>query len=106
MKNYYFHFWKFFISLILNIITFTMVIFIKLDKIFISDEAISLCYVILSLFIVLFYTLNLRVLKEGKNILCCRNEESTGDNGGDEDDDEDEEIEIGYMSKEKLTESQ
>jgi len=106
MKNYYFHFWKFFISLILNIITFTMVIFIKLDKIFISDEAISLCYVILSLFIVLFYTLNLRVLKEGKNILCCRNEESTGDNGGDEDDVEDEEIEIGYMSKEKLTESQ
>ena len=76
----------------------------SLDKIFISDEAISLCYVILSLFIVLFYTLNLRVLKEGKNILCCRNEESTEDNGRDED--ENEEIEIGYMNEKKLIESQ
>ena len=69
VENFYFHFWKFVANLILTIITFTFVIIIKLDKIDWSDETLSLIYIILSLFIVLFYTLNLRVLKEGKNIL-------------------------------------
>ena len=90
MKNYYFHFFKFLVNLILTIITFTMLILIKLDNFSDSDEVVSLCNVILSLFIVLFYTLNLRVLKEGKNILCCKKEESIDD----KEDDEDKEIEI------------
>ena len=104
MKNYYFYFWKFICNIILTIITFSMVILIKLDKFNCSDEVISLSYIILSLFIVLFYTLNLRVLREGKNILCCRNKESTEDN---EDNEEDEEIEFSIIkSQKKLVESQ
>ena len=103
VENFYFHFWKFVANLILTIITFTFVIIIKLDKIDWSDETLSLIYIILSLFIVLFYTLNLRVLKEGKNILCCRNEETSEDNNNEED----EEIEISnFKSQRKLVESQ
>ena len=105
VENFYFHFWKFVANLILTIITFTFVIIIKLDleEIKWSDETLSLIYVILSLFIVLFYTLNLRVLKEGKNILCCRNEETSEDNNNEED----EEIEISNLkSQRKLVESQ
>ncbi len=103
VENFYFHFWKFVANLILTIITFTFVIIIKLDKIDWSDETLSLIYIILSLFIVLFYTLNLRVLKEGKNILCCRNEETPEDNNNEED----EEIEISnFKSQRKLVESQ
>jgi hypothetical protein len=96
--NYYFHFWKFIANLILTIITFIMVILIIIGKFLSSDEAISLCYVILSLFIVLFYTLNYRVLKEGKNILCCIKEVSTDEN----DENNDEEIEIGNISNNNL----
>ena len=98
MINYYFHFWKFFANLILTIITFITVILIITGNFLNSDEAISLCYVILSLFIVLFYTLNYRVLKEGKKILCCKKEDSSDDN----DESIDEGIEIGNIRNENL----
>ena len=101
MTNYYFHFWKFFANLILTIITFITVILIITGNFLNSDEAISLCYVILSLFIVLFYTLNYRVLKEGKKILCCKKEDSSDDN----DESIDEGIEIGNVRNENLIES-
>jgi hypothetical protein len=101
MINYYFHFWKFLANLILTIITFIMVILIIIGKFLSSDETISLCYVILSLFIVLFYTLNYRVLKEGKNILCCIKEENNNEN----DENFDEGIEIGDIINENLIES-
>ena len=98
MTNYYFHFWKFFTNLILTIITFIMVILIITGKFLSSNEAISLCYVILSLFIVLFYTLNYRVLKEGKKILCCIKEVSTDEN----DENNDDAIEISNISNKNL----
>ena len=98
MINYYFHFWKFLANLILTIITFIMVILIIIGKFLSSDETISLCYIILSLFIVLFYTLNYRVLKEGKNILCCIKEDRIDDN----DENIDDEIEIGNIKNDNL----
>ena len=46
----------------------------------------------------------IQLLREGKNILCCRNKESTEDN---EDNEEDEEIEFSIIkSQKKLVESQ
>ena len=51
--------------------TFIIVILIILDKFFDNSVLTSLCYIILSLFIVLFYTVNKRVLLEGKKIICC-----------------------------------
>jgi hypothetical protein len=101
VTNYYFHLWKFFVNLMLTIITFIMVILIITGNFLSSDETISLCYVILSLFIVLFYTLNYRVLKEGKNILCCIKEENNNEN----DENFDEGIEIGDIINENLIES-
>ena len=68
---YYFHLCKYIIIFILNNITFIVVILIILDKFFDNSVLTSLCYIILSLFIVLFYTVNKRVLLEGKKIICC-----------------------------------
>ena len=99
MTNYYFHFWKFIANLILTIITFVMVILIITGSFLSSDETISLCYVILSLFIVLFYTLNFRVLREGKKIFCFKKEINLVDN-----DENNDEIEISNFSEEQLIE--
>ena len=75
-KNYYFHFWKFFVDFLLTCLTFIMIILIIADKFFDVDEFISLSYVFLSLLIVIFFTINMRVLKEGKKIILCKKDEN------------------------------
>lgn len=101
VKKYTHHFWKYFADLVLNIITFLMVIFIIFD-IFFSDVITSLSFVTLSLLVVLFYTLNFRILKEAKNIICCIKEENipNGDDNEDDNDNdnEDNNIEIGNLT--------
>lgn len=74
-KNYFSHFCKYIFIFILNNTTFIVVILIILNK-FLDDAVLtSICYIILSLFIVLFYTVNRRVLGEGVKIICCVKEE-------------------------------
>ena len=96
----YFHFFKFLLTLILNSATFILVILIILDKIdFGCDENVSLVYVILSLLIILLYTINQAVLHEIKKILCCIKDD-TQPNGEDE---EDNALEIGNVKEGMLT---
>lgn len=95
-KNYIRHFCKFLIIFILNNLTFGLVICIIKNYIE-KDELKSLSYIILSLFVVLFYTLNTRVLYEGKKLICCQKDEEKDDNDEEKDEDEDA-IEIHYIS--------
>lgn len=74
-KNYISHFCKYIFIFILSNTTFIVVILIILNKFLDNTVLTSLCYIILSLFIVLFYTVNRRVLGEGVNIICCVKEE-------------------------------
>ena len=74
LKNFTSHFWKFVIILIVTILTFTMVILIIIDKFLGSNIIKSLCYVLCSLIVVIVYTINARVLKEGKKIILCKKE--------------------------------
>ena len=95
LKDYFFFFLKYFIIFMLNNMTFIMVILIIYDKI--NDELTSLFYIILSFLIVLFYTVNIRVLNEGKNIICCKKERAKSEEYKIEDEDykiEDEEDKI------------
>ena len=101
-KNYYYHFWKYLIDLILTFLTFLMVILIIADKFIDSSPLIeSFIYVMFSLLIVLFFTINSRILKEIKRLLCCKSEEKSSSNIEVEDD-EDEGIEISNINNEHL----
>ena len=101
-KNYYYHFWKYLIDLILTFLTFLMVILIIADKFIDSSPLIeSFIYVMFSLLIVLFFTINSRILKEIKRLLCCKAEEKSSSNIEVEDD-EDEGIEISNINNEHL----
>ena len=97
LKNYCFFFFKYLIIFILNNINFIMVILIIFDKF--ESEFTSLFYIILSFFIILFYTVNMRVLHEGKNIICCKKERTKSEEYKVEDE---EGIEINYMNAEKM----
>ena len=91
IKKYSYYFWNYFIDFLLTSLTFIMVILIILDKFFDNDNVISLSYVILSLLIVIFFTINRRVLKEGKKIILCKDNEKNKNkqNNDDEDNGED-----------------
>ena len=101
LKNYCFFLTKYLIIFFLNNMTFIMIILIIYDKFFVEDELTSLCYIILSLFIVLFYTVNMRVLHEGKNIICCKKDRTKSEEYKVEDE---EGIEINYINAEKMEE--
>ena len=95
-----FHFYKFLFTFIVNSGTFVVVILIILNIIdFGCDEFVSLFYVILSLAIIIFYTINQSVLHEIKKILCCIKEDNSQSNNEDEDEEDDEEraLEIGNV---------
>ena len=101
-NNYLYHFWKYLIDLILTFLTFLMVILIIADKFIDSSPLIeSFIYVMFSLLIVLFFTINSRILKEIKRLLCCKAEEKSSSNIEVEDD-EDEGIEISNINNEHL----
>ena len=85
LKEYFFFFLKYLIIFILNNMTFIMVILIIFDKF--ESEFTSLFYIILSFFIILFYTVNMRVLHEGKNIICCKKERTKSEEYKIEDED-------------------
>ena len=85
LKDYFFFFLKYLIIFILNNMTFIMVILIIFDKF--ESEFTSLFYIILSFFIILFYTVNMRVLHEGKNIICCKKERTKSEEYKIEDED-------------------
>ena len=105
IKNYYSHFWKFVIILIVIIITFTTVILIIIDKFLESNILKSLCYVVCSLFIVIIFTINSRILKEGKNILLCKKENKRNDlleENEDEEEDDNEGREFGNAKSDYL----
>jgi hypothetical protein len=77
LQNMSFHFWKFIFNFLLNDLTFILVILIISDSFLWPDEFISLSYIILGLLIIIFYTINHRVLIEIKKIICCIKEEQT-----------------------------
>ena len=85
LKEYFFFFLKYLIIFILNNMTFIMVILIIFDKF--ESEFTSLFYIILSFLIILFYTVNMRVLHEGKNIICCKKERTKSEEYKIEDED-------------------
>ena len=87
------------------IITFTTVILIIIDKFLESNILKSLCYVVCSLFIVIIFTINSRILKEGKNILLCKKENKRNDlleENEDEEEDDNEGIEFGNAKSDYL----
>jgi hypothetical protein len=100
IKKYYSHFWKFIINLIIISLTFIMVILIILDKFFTTDIITSLFYVLISLIIVIIFTINLRVLHEGKKIICCQKERAKSI--FEEEDVDENEIEISNIKSEHL----
>lgn len=76
--NYLLHFWKFLTVLIIDLITFITVILIINDIYLtvLSDYHIyDLSYVIMSLIVVLLYTINSRIIEEFKKILCCKEDD-------------------------------
>ncbi len=100
LRKMSFHFYKFLFTFIVNSGTFVVVILIILNIIdFGCDEFVSLFYVILSLAIIIFYTINQSVLHEIKKILCCIKEDNSQSNNEDEDEEDDEEraLEIGNV---------
>ena len=97
-SNYIRHFCKYIIIFILNNLTFGLVICIIKNYIE-KDELKSLSYIIFSLLVVLFYTLNTRVLYEGKKLICCQKDEKKDDIKEEKDDDDDDNgIEINYLN--------
>ena len=96
-SNYIRHFCKYIIIFILNNLTFGLVICIIKNYIE-KDELKSLSYIIFSLLVVLFYTLNTRVLYEGKKLICCQKDEKKDDIEEEKDDDDDNGIEINYLN--------
>ena len=100
-KNYFYHFWKYLIDLILTILLFLMVILIVADEFFEEEIIESFCFVMFSLLIVIFFTINSRILKEMKRLICCKAEEKTLSNIEIEDD-EDEGVEISNIKSENL----
>lgn len=98
VKDYSFHFWKYFVNFWLNNLTFIMVILIIKDKFFHINEIITLSYVFLSLLIVIFYAMNLRVLKEGKKLILCKKEIKEPFQIDEDEDDEEEQIEFGELT--------
>ena len=78
-----------------------MVILIIANKFIESTPTESFIYVMFSLLIVLFFTINSRILKEIKRLLCCKSEEKSSSNIEVEDD-EDEGIEISNIKNENL----
>ena len=100
-KNYYYHFWKYLIDFILTFLTFLMVILIIADILDFPEVVIGFIYVMLSLLIVLFFTINSRILQEIKRLICCKREEKKLSNIEVEDD-EDEGIEISNIKNENL----
>ena len=102
LRKMSFHFYKYLITFIVNSGTFVVVILIILNKIdFGGDEFISLFYVLLSLAIIIFYTINQAVLSEIKKILCCIKEDNSQSNNEDEEDEEERALEIGNVEEGK-----
>ena len=62
MNNYLLYYYKMLISLFLSSLTFFISILIINDSFFLEDDDIDLCYVLICLILVLFYTLNETVI--------------------------------------------
>ena len=100
-KKYLNHFWKYLADLILTILTFLMVLLIIMDKFFDNDNVISMSYVGCSLLVVIFFTINMRVLKEAKRIILCQKTIGGNKSSIEEEIDEDNDgIEISNMKSE------
>ena len=102
-KNYLFHFWKYLIDLILTALTFIMVILIIGDKYFPNKAIIgSISYVLCSLFVVIFFSINSRVIQEGKRLILCQKEKQKAIGQENDDEDNEEGIEISNIKSEHL----
>ena len=69
------HFYRILFSLFLCSLAFLVTLLIINDSLFINDDFIDLCFIILCLAIDLFYTMNSTVLKQTLIIFGCKEEE-------------------------------
>lgn len=67
-KNFSRHFFRIFFSIIITSVAFLIEILIINDSLFLDDDLIDLCYIILCLVIDLFFTFNITVIKETINL--------------------------------------